>query len=55
MSHGGIAIQKVFACPESFLRIAMKSSIQKYAKMHIFLDDLETFWMIWKLSGWSKN
>ena len=25
----------------------------KHAKMHIFLDGLETFRMIWKLSGWS--
>ena len=41
--------------PGKFLHIPMKSIIKKHAKMHIFLDGLETFRMIWKLSGWSGN
>ena len=41
--------------PRKFLHIPMKSIIKKHAKMHIFLDGLETFRMIWKLSGWFGN
>ena len=41
--------------PGKFLHIALKSSIKKHDKMYIFLDGLETFRMIWKLSGWLGN
>ena len=48
--------------PGKFLHIPMKSIIKKTCQhAHIswwsgnFPDDLETFWMIWKLSGWSGN
>ena len=60
MSHGGVATQKVFASPKCFLRFATKSTIKRHAKIHrlpdgleTFLDDLETFHMVRKLSGWS--
>ena len=37
MSHGGIATQKDFARPESFLRIAMKSIIKNMPKLYAIL------------------
>ena len=32
-----------------------KSTIKRHAKIHRFLDGVETFQMVWKLSRWSVN
>ena len=40
--------------PRIFFRVR-KSIIKKHAQMHIFLNGLETFRMIWKLFGLSEN
>ena len=39
-----------------FVRIvSMKSTIKRHAQRHRFPDGLETFRMVWKLSGWSET
>ena len=44
-----------FCAPGKFLRVTMKSTIKRHAKMHRFPDGLETIQMAWKLSRWPGN
>ena len=52
MSHGGgIATRKVFARTDSFCALLPNPQLKYMPEMHRFLDGLETFQMVWKLSG----
>ena len=44
-----------FCAPGKFLRVTMKSTIKRHAKMQRFPDGLETIQMAWKLSRWPGN
>ena len=56
MSHGGgIATRKVFARTDSFCALLPNPQLKYMPEMHRFLDGLETFQMVWKLSGQPGN
>ena len=42
-----------FCASGKFLRVSMKSTIKRHVQKHRFPDGLETFLMVWKVSGWS--
>ena len=42
-----------FCASGKFLRVSMKSTIKRHAQMHRFPDGLESFRMVWKVSGWT--
>ena len=40
-----------FCASGKFLRTSLKSTIKRHAQMHRFPDGLESFRIVWKLSG----